>query len=167
MEIKKKKLISIVTWLAGVVLIITGGFLFFKTEKVVDVVKTETVSSTSVTNLPVEPKKEDIKKTTGFVENNEWLSATISIDGYSQVIKFLEGDTLLDAMTRAMGNSQFSFFGKEFYGIGFFVDQINKKKSENSYSWIYYINGKQASVGVSTYKVASGDQIEWKYEKNY
>jgi len=27
---------------------------------------------------------------------------------------------------------------------------------------LYYINGKEASVGVSTYKPKNGDIIEWK-----
>lgn len=65
-------------------------------------------------------------------------------------------------------NPDFSFNGKEYSGLGFFVEEINgvrnNKDSRENY-WIYYINGKKAEAGISNYIVKSGDEILWKYEE--
>ncbi len=54
---------------------------------------------------------------------------------------------------------------KTFSGLGEFVESINDKKAEsNKNFWSFYVNGKQAQVGASTYKPKNKDAIEWKLE---
>lgn len=61
-------------------------------------------------------------------------------------------------------NSDFSFTYKEYSGMGVFINEINGIKGKSGAYWIYYINGKEASVGVSNYILKDGDSILWKQE---
>ncbi len=49
------------------------------------------------------------------------------------------------------------------YSFGTLVESINGLKNTSTKSWIYFVNGKSASVGADTYQVQPGDQIEWKF----
>ncbi len=48
---------------------------------------------------------------------------------------------------------------------GEYIISINNKKQENNYYWNYYINGKYAPVGVSSYKIKENDVYTFKLEK--
>ncbi len=48
---------------------------------------------------------------------------------------------------------------------GAFVNCINDVCSTNDYYWMYYVNGKAASVGAGSYLVKGNDTIEFRYEK--
>lgn len=53
------------------------------------------------------------------------------------------------------------------YDFGILVDSINGiagDAASNTY-WIYYVNDVSATVGASSYVVADGDTILWKFEK--
>ncbi len=50
--------------------------------------------------------------------------------------------------------------------MGEFITSINGVKNSNTQSWIYYVNGVEAQVGVSNYKINTGDIVSWKYEKS-
>ena len=78
-----------------------------------------------------------------------------------------EGATAYDLMTIVAENSEFEFRGKNFWGMGFFVEEINgiAQNPKGKMYWIYYINGEKALVGVSQYVIQTNDVIEWKYEK--
>ena len=70
---------------------------------------------------------------------------------------------------QAMGAAQeqgLDFKGRNFLGMGFFVQEINglRENPRQGKYWIYYINSKKATVGVSTYIVQPYDVISWKYE---
>ena len=76
-----------------------------------------------------------------------------------------DGSSVLDAMQTAKENG-FSFQGREFPGLGFFVEEIAGKAQnpkEGMY-WIYYVNGEKAQVGVSSYIIQDNDVITFKYE---
>jgi len=78
-----------------------------------------------------------------------------------------EGETVYGAMKsiESVKENNFSFVAKEYSSLGVFVEEINGIKGENGKYWIYYVNDKEASVGVSNYKINNGDIISWKYEK--
>jgi hypothetical protein len=61
-------------------------------------------------------------------------------------------------------NNDFDFSGREHSGLGFFVEKINDKNNTNFSYWIYYINDRQAEVGVSSYVLQDGDIINWRLE---
>jgi hypothetical protein len=51
-------------------------------------------------------------------------------------------------------------------GVNAYVIEINGRLAEDSKKefWAFYVNGKQAEVGVGSYKLKEGDRIEWKIE---
>lgn len=75
------------------------------------------------------------------------------------------GSNIHDAMQKLASTHDFEFSGKNFSGMGFFVESINGMKNSMSMNWVYYINGSYATVGISGYTLKEGDTIEWKYEK--
>lgn len=60
-----------------------------------------------------------------------------------------------------------SFSGREYPGLGFFIDSINSKTAEDGYYWFLYINDESSSLGASLTHVVSGDVIEWRYKRSY
>ena len=97
------------------------------------------------------------------------LLAELRAPGMSYQIAVSEGSTVYDLMAEAQRQSGFTFRGKEFWGLGFFVEEINgvAESSKNKMRWIYYVNGRVSSVGVSQYIVQANDIIEWRYEKEH
>jgi hypothetical protein len=82
-------------------------------------------------------------------------------------IPILTAGTVLDAMqTFATASSSFSFDGKDYPGLGFFVEVIEGRKAADGHSWILYVNEKTADRGASQQHVSPEDTVEWRYEKN-
>mgnify|MGYP001574888162 CR=1 FL=1 len=87
--------------------------------------------------------------------------------------------SVLDAMRAFSAEGSFNFSGRDFPGLGFFVEEINNlpalhaqawqagKKNAEGYYWILLINGKKSDLGVSQARIQQGDVIEWRYEKGY
>lgn len=49
----------------------------------------------------------------------------------------------------------------------FFIESINgTKNGENGRYWQYYVNGKYADVGCSSYILHDYDTVEWRFEKS-
>lgn len=72
--------------------------------------------------------------------------------------------TLYDALSSAQENGILSFSGKEYQGLGFFVTDIGTLHQDNGKYLVYFINGTEASTGVSSYIVNEGDTIVWKLQ---
>lgn len=95
-------------------------------------------------------------------ENNQ--SVTI-LAGKITTHLLLPSKTLLyDALTQAKNTNNISFSGRNYPGLGFFVTDIGTLHAGNGKNLLYYINGKEATVGVSSYTLKDGDVIEWKLE---
>jgi len=62
-------------------------------------------------------------------------------------------------------DSDFSFSGRDFPGLGFFVDSIGGKKSAKGFYWTLFINNNLSETGVSSTNVMPGDTILWRYQK--
>ncbi len=75
--------------------------------------------------------------------------------------------SVYDFMQKLQSEGKITFTEKNYIGMGEFINSINGIKNNGSQNWIYYVNGKEAQVGVSNYKIKSGDVISWKYEKGY
>ncbi len=74
-------------------------------------------------------------------------------------------DTFLyNALLQAKNAGTMEFSGKNYPGLGFFVTDIGTLHSGNGKNLLYYINGKEATVGVSSHKLKDGDIVEWKLE---
>ena len=90
---------------------------------------------------------------------------TVHIDNKDYQTEFTSSTTVYDLMTKLKSEGEVSFSGKEYSGMGFFVDEINGVKNDNLAGkyWIYYVNGQSAQVGISNYVLKPNDLIEWKY----
>lgn len=77
---------------------------------------------------------------------------------------FSPGATLYDALSSAQKNGVLSFSGKEYNGLGYFVTDIDALHQANGKYLVYFINGTEASTGVSSYVVKEGDTIVWKLQ---
>jgi len=75
-----------------------------------------------------------------------------------------QNTTFFNALTEIQRTGTLVFSGKQYPGLGFFVTDIGPLHSGNGKNLIYYVNGKEADVGVSTYILKNGDIIEWKLE---
>ena len=74
--------------------------------------------------------------------------------------------SVYDFMTKLQNEGKIKFTEKNYAGIGKFILSINGVEGNSKMTWIYYVNGKEAQVGVSDYKITSGDIVSWKYEKS-
>lgn len=101
------------------------------------------------------------------IERDNLIKAVIETPDLTYDVLVPEGSTVFDLMIKADSQyDDFSFKGREFSGLGFFVEQINglAQDKEKGFYWIYYVNGKKAPVGISQYKLKNNDIITWKYE---
>lgn len=163
---KNKKQIYIEIFVA----VVFGGLaLFFS-------YKNSTESNEVITNqitTPFQPKVEPPLLNQGGEERggnpvsqktteSKALSVTVSA-GNTTI--YLEPNVIFyDALVEAKDSGKITFSGKNYPGLGFFVTDIGALHTGNGKSLLYYINGKQASVGVSSYTLKDGDVIEWKLE---
>ena len=99
--------------------------------------------------------------------NNVKVSLIVQDKKYETEVK--EGSTVFELMKKIKEentkNNLFDFKYTEHTGLGIFINEINGLKGGGDGYWIYYINGVEAGIGISNYKVNNGDQISWKYEK--
>ena len=103
------------------------------------------------------------------VASEATASATLSVGGIAYPITVAQGATVIDAMRSLAASSAFTFTftGREYPGLGFFVDSINGEENAGGTYWILYVNSVSATVGAGATEVHAGDTIEWRYEKSY
>lgn len=95
------------------------------------------------------------------------IKATVVVSDKSYEVSIPENKNIYDLMTLLMNNSKdnnFTFHAKEYGGMGYFVDMVNGVYGSPGAYWIYYINNKKATVGISQYVVKNGDIIRWAQE---
>lgn len=113
-------------------------------------------------------KKEIVKPVENKTDNNDKSTESIKIEvgDKSYSIKVEKGSTVYDAMKKLSEDKKFSFVfhTKEYSSMGNFVDSINGVPGTPGKYWLYYLNGKKASMGVSKNKIKSGDVVTWKQE---
>ncbi len=99
-------------------------------------------------------------------KDNKTNTAILQIEDGKYEIEIQEGGSVYDFMNKLRAEGQIDFKDKNYSGIGKFIYEINGVQGEGGKYWIYYINGKKMSIGVSGSKVNSGDVVSWKYEKD-
>lgn len=72
-----------------------------------------------------------------------------------------KGESLYQALYEAEEKEQIVFSGLRYPGLGFFVTSIGSLRSGKGKNLMYYINGQEAKVGVSSYLPQEGDIISW------
>ena len=111
------------------------------------------------TNIDVLPVQES-------QEQENLIEATLVVEDRTYAVSVSEGSSAYDLMVKARETSDLQFKGKEFPGLGFFIQEINglEQSPRLGKYWMYYINSTKAEVGISAYTVNSHDIILWRYE---
>ncbi len=129
-----------------------------------------TVSDLSVPLVEQTPKVEnpEVEKTPvtarKITESQNDVHVNFKIDEQSFSLNVPRESSLYEALVLAEKAQLTTFSGKEYPSLGFFVGDIGELHGGDGNYLIYYVNGKEASVGVSAYKLKDGDTIEWKLE---
>ncbi|KKR61653.1 hypothetical protein A2643_03605 [Candidatus Nomurabacteria bacterium RIFCSPHIGHO2_01_FULL_39_220] len=91
-------------------------------------------------------------------------SATVLAGATTAHLSFAPDTSFYDTLVQAKSAGQIEFAGKNYPGLGFFVTDIGTLHASRGKYLLYYINGTEATVGVSSYTLKDGDIIEWKLE---
>lgn len=129
--------------------------------------QSENVSAASDTadpQTPAKTKTDQLKPQSPAVPSPDSMSATVIAGEAAAALFFADGDTFYDALIGARNEDKLQFSGKNYTGLGFLVTEIGSLRSGGGKYLLYYINGKEATVGVSAYALKDGDIIEWKLE---
>lgn len=94
------------------------------------------------------------------------ISVTLKTGETSYEVTIPQGSSVYDVMERAQAQG-FMFAGREFSGLGFFVEEIEGRRQnpKDRMYWIYYVNEKKAQVGVSLYIIEDNNVITFRYEE--
>ncbi len=108
----------------------------------------------------------NIPDSLGNIEAQKTIPVTLIVEGTSYELRVIPGSSVYDVMKQAQTIKGLEFTGKDFSGIGYFVEEINGKRQDlsNRHFWIYYVNDQKAKAGISSVFVDNQDIIEWKYE---
>ncbi len=169
---KKYTIFSVIIFVA----ILAGFFAMTKKPAQTPAVTPSTPPVSVVQNIGATKKETPATPpSTQITEKDSVAKPTLSVSPDTTTIKLIVGDatTSLSAPTNsslyqmlkiAQMQGQITFSGKQYSGLGFFVTAIGGLQSGGGKNLLYYINGKEASVGVSTYIPQNGDVVEWKLE---
>lgn len=99
------------------------------------------------------------RKSIKIVEKQSVKQISVSLN--SKVLTIEEGKTVLDLLKK------YTKVETKGEGVNAFIISIDGKKAltEKREYWAFFVNGKPATVGAGSYKLKSGDKIEWKIEK--
>lgn len=111
----------------------------------------------------VKPIKEKVKENENGTEKN-FQSVTILAGDATAYLQVSPNTIFYDALMQAKNSGMIMFSGKNYTGLGFFVTEIGTLRAGGGKNLLYYVNGKEATVGVSSYTLKDGDVIEWKLE---
>lgn len=137
---KKKEKIIIVLFIA--IVFFSGIFFFYSKEDA----------------IPITPEKINTQQT-------NTTGAFLEINGEKYQTEIKDGISVYDFMDKLRSEGKINFVAKNYIGIGQFIEEINGIRGNGDEYWIYYVNGKKSDVGVSDYKIKTGDIVSWNYSK--
>lgn len=115
----------------------------------------------------IEVKPPSVEQITSESLSTNNIKVSLIVQGTRYETEVREGSTVFELMKKINEENKnlFDFKYTENPTLGVFINEINGRAGGSLGYWIYYVNGIEASVGISNYKVNNGDQISWKYEK--
>lgn len=174
MKTKNSKIILIIGTFLGVYILLAGYLSLLnkssvKTNDIEIENKEISFEINNIENEIVKPQIETIPQTKPLsdvesIDNQIEVSLIVLDKKYELEVK--DNSSVFDAMKELQikTNGGFSFKYNEYPSMGVFVYEINGMKEKSGSYWIYYVNEKEASVGVSNYVLKEGDSILWKQE---
>jgi len=126
------------------------------------VVKNKNIKDKVITIQEEHKNKTPVKSITKDKISKEIV--TLKVLGQTYVAPFTEGDSVYEVMQKIENNkiNNFVFTSKNYSGLGVFINSINGVSGTAGNYWVYFVNNKEASVGVSSYVLHLGDIITWK-----
>ena len=115
----------------------------------------------------LENQNSNLNPTTNIpASQTKQVETVLEINGVSYEDTITQKMSVYGFMSQLRNEGKINFEEQNYIGMGKFIDKINGVKNSSSLVWIYYVNGVEAQVGVSNYKINPGDVISWKYEKS-
>lgn len=153
----KNQKITTILILTTIFLLLFGAYFFFQNHPPI---KATPPSLVETKNMEWEFVPEQ-----GAVREIKSSQATLEIGGASYEGEIQSGEKVYDFMDRLRDEGKINFKERTYIGMGKFIEEINGIRGDGERYWIYYVNGKKATIGVSNYKINPGDVVSWKYEK--
>ncbi len=88
----------------------------------------------------------------------------IDFGGGKLITARVESANAYEALVKAAKINNLQIERKE-YKFGSLVTKIGDKANNNSFAWIYYVNGKTGQFSAEKFIVHPQDTVDWKYEK--
>lgn len=164
--------------LAIIFIVIFSIFIFYPYKKLEapEIQKTN-LNSTNTTLNPLSgtlkpilnhPLNKEMMPKAGEVLKEEIPANTITLKlGDTNInLPIQDGASLYDILLAGQKTGQINFTGKNYSGMGFFISSVGDLKEGNGKYLIYYVNGTEANLGISSYIPKVGDVIEWKLQNS-
>lgn len=167
---KKNKYIKIVLLVILALLFIVFIFQYLNTISSTDIrnesILVNTTPSVDLKNSSDKSVKSPPNKIIDKVETvDEAVKVVISVKDKAYHVSLKDGSSIYDAMVKlSKENNDFVFTSKDYSGMGMFIDSINGTPNSFEKNWIYYVNDKKASIGVSKNLLKNGDIVRWNQE---
>lgn len=123
-----------------VILTIAGGYILFENSK----------------------EKQAVR---GAQSQSQTHAATLSVKDQKYSLIYTQGESLEQSLTKLAKTSRNFTIETKQYNFGAMVVSVNGIKAEKNEFWKLKINEKDSVVGISDYKLNSGDNIELTLEK--
>ena len=161
MKIIKQNIIQII---AGLVLIILSVFYFSNQSRPIQKAKVDIPIEITEEPKPDIVKKEIKKEVPVFLKENSESFVRVDTPDKSYKVNIEGGENVYEVMNNLKNdkNNNFDFKYREYSSLGIFIKEINGVKDGGGKYWFYYINGVEASMGVSNYIIKKGETISWK-----
>lgn len=154
--------------------ITVGIFIYVYKPKIIDVTNQKISTKENIPIQKTSPPKSlydkndkkifPIANTESKIINNVSPSIVLSTGNINVQLIINPNQTLYQILNDKKNINKISFSGKNYSGLGFFITDIGDLHSGNGKNLFYYINGKEASVGISSYIPKEGDVVLWKLE---
>ncbi len=129
---------------------------------------TETRSRTMPTAVEVQSIPQVYTSNTTSTVSENLIVVRLTVGSSTKVFSLPQKSSVEDLMLVARDAGFLFFNGKTYSSIGLFIESINgieNNMSNGDRYWIYKVNGKKATMGVSKYILNSHDVVEWNYEE--
>jgi hypothetical protein len=115
-------------------------------------------------NIVNTKKVESIENIENPEKTNDEISVSLIVGEKTIVLNTKAGNSFYEALVEAREKNLIDFAGQNYPALGFFLTDIGSLHSDNDKDLMYYINGKEAYLGVSSYKLKDGDILKWQLE---
>jgi hypothetical protein len=88
-------------------------------------------------------------------------SITMYAGGKDLDLAIVPGQNLYQVMTSEANRGKFALSGKEYAGLGFFVEEIGTLQPKQGQFLKFYVNEVESLKGISEYIPQNGDVVRW------